>query len=128
MDHGDVDCYIRTIVAAESTKDSSIFDIDDRYASARRLIMGGVRRNAQAGFVSGPCVDGVPVDLYKCLLLCLKSLGAEQFQHSHHFEQFLGCMVKKFLAQVLQASLVMKGLERAVAAAESSWTQHAQVF
>ena len=90
--------------------------------------MGGVRRHAQAGFVSGPCVDGVPVDLYKCLLLCLKRLGAEQFQHYHHFEQFLGCMVKKFLAQVLQASLVMKGVERAVAAAESSWTQHAQVL
>lgn len=128
MDEGDVDCYIRTIVAAETCKTSSIFDTDDKYASARRLVLGGVRRHTQAGFVSGPCADGIPVALYKCLLLCLKRLDAEQFQRSHDFERFLACMMKKFLVQVQHASLVTKEVERAVAAAESSWTQHAQVL
>lgn len=90
------------------------------------MIVGrGVRTHAQAGFVSGPCVDGVHVDLYKCLLLCLKRPDAEPIRQSQPFGQFLAYIVKQFLAQVHRASLDIEGYEGDMAAAESWASQHA---
>ena len=90
--------------------------------------MAGMRRHELAGFLSVPCVDGVPVDLYNCLLLCLKRPGPVKPYYSFPFKDFLPYIVEKFLAEVHQASLIMEGVEGDVAAAESLSTPHAQVL
>lgn len=127
-DDGNARWLFRTIVAAQSSKTSRICDTDGRHASAQRLGMAGVRPHAQAGFIGRPYLDGVPVDLYKCLLLCLKRPLTLKTYKSYPFGHFLVYIVEKFLAEVHQASLVMEGVESDVAAAESSSTQHFQVL
>lgn len=58
----DADILFSTIVWAQTSKTRSFYDTT---RPSSMIVGGGVRTHAQAGFVNGPCVDGVPVDLYK---------------------------------------------------------------
>ena len=101
---------------------------DDERAQAQAARLS-LRQHDGAGLVNGPCLDGVPVDLYKCLLLCLKSPSvgdAERTHRSQSFDQCLAYVVKKFLAGVHQTSVVMETLEPHLKVVESALTQHDQ--
>lgn len=64
-----------------------------------------------SGLEDGPCFDGVPVHIYKCMLVCVQQQDPGSAEVFEAFQQYLPDMMAKFTAAVEQWAQVVEKME-----------------